>query len=129
MKRLAFSLARVLTAATLVSACAPAAPKTAADDVWVTFEIVTCAVEAVANSCPAPVAGATVKLNTHRDPDTFITKTASADGRASFTVANLPRSFIVIEADGYLPSRVDVVTPDLAQPGKVNVFTLTKAQR
>jgi hypothetical protein len=99
----------------------------------ISFEVVACRVEATNGSCPAPLAGATVKLNTHIAADDSLTftppQTTNEAGSTLFTLtgdaAHLRDSFLVVTATGYHDRSVAVHVPSLAQPGTHNIVTLT----
>ena len=99
----------------------------------IAFDVVACRAEAINGSCPAPLAGATVKLNTHIAPDGSFTftppQTTNDAGATRVTLtgdaAHLQDSFLVITAPGYQDRSVAAHVPSMAQPGKHTIVTLT----
>ena len=98
----------------------------------VSFDVVACRVEETNGSCPAPLVGATVKLNTRVAPDGSLTftppQTTNEAGSTRFTLtgdaAHLQDSFLVITAPGFQDRNVSIHVPSLAQPGTHNIVTL-----
>jgi hypothetical protein len=96
----------------------------------ISFDVVACRVEETSGSCPAPLVGATVKLNTHVAPDGTLTftppQTTNEAGSTNFTLtgdtAHLQDSFLVVSAPGYQDRNVSIHVPSLA--GKHNIVTL-----
>jgi hypothetical protein len=84
------------------------------------FDTVVCADAA----CTHPIVGATVKVHTGINPDTYDTQTSNKDGYNFWSEpATLTDSDLTFTASGYLPRVDSVVVKDLI--GHHNIFTLT----
>lgn len=98
-------------ALSLLAACGPVprpptpgpTPAPKPPDVY-TFDVSACQKAARDGHCLKPIPGATVRVNTHRNPDDNFTQVTNADGYTIWTLPDVTGdASIFVTADGYVP--------------------------